>query len=188
MDSLDISVIAPPGTPAPAPPPAPAPAAPSPTALLTPAPATASGLSPGLQKMAQLMDCLGLPNDDAFVAKFVPTMQLERAAILQNNLGNPPQLSADVDPKDAVGVIVNTFTAFSQRRYTLFIKRGSEEPVPFTYPLSGGLAQLKVSGDLFTKLHFDLLPQPGSTSDVSLNVFLVKIPPPTPSPAATSSH
>ncbi len=127
--------------------------------------------------VADLLDCLGFPNDDTWIAEFTPQMFLEKgpAVALSDH-----QLVVEVDCTGCLGVIVNTWTTFSQRRYSLFIKRGMVDAAALFFPLGSGVAQLKVSGDAITKLRFELVSNSGAPPDIAINTFLVKVSPPPP--------
>jgi len=125
--------------------------------------------------LPDLLDCLGFPNDDNFISHSVSKLILEKgAAVGAHDL----QKTFDIDMTGCVGVIVNTFSTFSQRRYSLFIKRGSADSAGLQLPVADGQAQLKVTGDSTATLHFELIPLPNATPDMGINAFLVKIPPP----------
>jgi hypothetical protein len=134
----------------------------------------------GFMFVADLLDCLGFPNDAPWIAQFTPKMVLEKGPAVSLS---DARLTVDVDCTDCLGVIVNTWTTFAQRRYSLFIKRGDTDASALSFPLGGGIAQLKVSGDFVSKLHFELAPSVGAPQDIAVNICLLKIPPPTPAPA-----
>ena len=129
--------------------------------------------------VADLLACLGFPNDDVWISHFTPKFVLQKGpAVALSNA----QLKFDLDCNGCLGVIVNTWTIFSQQRYSLFIKRGNTDAAALSFPLGGGIAQLKVSGDFETKLYFELIPPPGAPQDIAINIFLLKSPTSAPAP------